>query len=195
EETLDALDEVVRSGKARYIGASSMAAWQFMKMLGMQEREGLTRFVSMQDHVNLLYREEEREMLPLCLAEGIGVIPWSPLARGRLTRPWNTATHRAETDEFGKSLYVDDEASQAIVDAVIRVAEARGVAPAHVATAWVLQLAPVTAPIVGATKLGHVEDAIRAVELTLSADEIAALEAPYPPRQVAGFQLPGIRAR
>ena len=193
EETLEALSDVVRAGKVRYIGASSMAAWQFAQMLAAQDKHGWARFVSMQDHVNLLYREEEREMLPLCLKEGIGVIPWSPLARGRLTRPWDTSTHRAETDEFGKSLYTADDASKAIVGAVVKIAEARGVPAAQVATAWVLQLAPVTAPIVGATKASHVEDAVAAVDLVLTDDEIAALEAPYPPRAVAGFASPSIR--
>ena len=193
-ETMTALHDLVRMGAVRYIGASSMLAYQFAKMQHVADLHGLTRFVSMQNHYNLVYREEEREMLPLCLEQGIGVIPWSPLARGRLTRPWATATHRAETDEFGKTLYAEDDASRNIVDAVIRVAEGRGVSPAHIATAWVLQLAPVTAPIIGATKLGHVEDAVKAVEITLTDEEIAALEGPYPPRAVAGFKPPSIRA-
>jgi aryl-alcohol dehydrogenase-like predicted oxidoreductase len=191
EETLEALNDVVRAGKARYIGASSMAAWQFAKMLATSHANGWAKFVSMQNHVNLLYREEEREMLPLCAAEGIGVIPWSPLARGRLTRPWNTSTGRAETDEFGKTLYAEDDASRRIVETVARISAAHGVSPAQIATAWVLQLGPVTAPIVGATKLSHIEDAIKAVEVTLTPEDIRALESPYPPRAVAGFQAPG----
>ena len=193
EETLEALNDIVRAGKARYIGASSMSAWQFAQMLATSERHGWARFVSMQNHLNLLYREEEREMLPLCEAEGIGVIPWSPLARGRLTRPWNTSTHRAETDEFGRALYADDDPSRQIVEAVAQVAARHGVPAAQVATAWVLQLGPVTAPIIGATKASHVEDAVKAVELTLSAEDIAALEGPYPPRGVAGFQPRGFK--
>ncbi|WP_417310717.1 aldo/keto reductase [Devosia sp.] len=188
EETLDALDEVVRSGKARYIGASSMYAWQFMKMLAYSEANGLTKFVSMQDHLNLIYREEEREMLPLCRDQGIGVIPWSPLARGRVARPWGEQTGRTETDEFGKTLYGAEEVNRAINEAVAEVAEARGASMAQVALAWVLQKPGVTAPIVGATKMGHLEDAIAAVEITLSEDEVAKLEAPYRPTEVAGFR-------
>jgi len=189
EETLEALNDVVRAGKARYIGASSMFAWQFARMLAVQEKHGWARFVSMQDHVNLLYREEEREMLPLSAAEGIGVIPWSPLARGRLTRPWGTATDRAGKDVFGRTLYDgSEEADRAIIDAVMRIAGEHGVKPAQVALAWVLQKPVVTAPIVGATKLSHLEDAVAALDVTLSAEEIAALEAPYRPRQVAGFR-------
>jgi aryl-alcohol dehydrogenase-like predicted oxidoreductase len=188
EETLEALNDVVRAGKARYIGASSMYAWQFMKALDISTRNGWAKFVSMQNHLNLLYREEEREMLPLCLSEGIGVIPWSPLARGRLTRPWGEQTKRSETDAFGKTLYGRDEQSDhAIVDAVVKVAASRGVAPAQIATAWVMQKAPVTAPIIGVTKLPQLEDAIAAVELTLTAEEIASIEAPYTPRAIAGF--------
>lgn len=189
EETLEALHDVVKAGKARYIGASSMYAWQFMKMLALQKQHGWTRFVSMQDHLNLLYREEEREMLPLCAAEGIGVIPWSPLARGRLTRPWGTDTLRGDTDEFGKTLYAGAEAAdRAIVEAVAKIASDRGVRPAQVALAWILQKAPVTAPIVGATRVQHLTDAVGALEVTLTADEVATLEAPYRPREVAGFR-------
>ena len=188
EETLDALDEVVRSGKARYIGASSMYAWQFMKMLAYSEAHGLTKFVSMQNHLNLIYREEEREMLPLCRDQGIGVIPWSPLARGRVARPWGEQTSRTETDEFGKTLYGAEAVNRAINEAVAEVATARGASMAQVALAWVLQKPGVTAPIVGATRMGHLEDAIAAVELTLTDDEVARLEAPYQPVEVAGFR-------
>jgi aryl-alcohol dehydrogenase-like predicted oxidoreductase len=188
EETLEALNDVVRAGKARYIGASSMYAWQFMKALDISKRKGWAKFVTMQNHLNLLYREEEREMLPLCVSEGIGVIPWSPLARGKLTRPWGEQTKRSETDPFAKVLYAQQQASDhAIVDAVVKVATARGVSPAQIATAWVLQKAPVSAPIIGVTKLPQLDDAVAAVDLTLTAEEIAAIEAPYTPRGVAGF--------
>ena len=190
EETLEALHEVVKAGKARYIGASSMYAWQFCKALYVSKLNGWTRFVSMQNHLNALYREEEREMVGLCREEGIGVIPWSPLARGKLTRPWSEKeeTKRAATDEFGKTLYRGAvEAERAIIGAVARIAEARGVAMAQVALAWVLAKSGVTAPIVGASKPQHLEDAVAAVSLKLTQDEMAALEAPYIPRQVAGF--------
>ena len=190
EETLEALHDVVRAGKARYIGASSMHAWQFCKALYLARLNGWTRFVSMQNHLNLLYREEEREMLGLCAEEGVGVIPWSPLARGRLTREWSDQppTKRAETDQFGKSLYkAQPDAERAIIDAVGKVAAARGVPRAQVALAWVLTRPAVSAPIVGASKMQHLEDAIGALSLTLTPDEIAALEAPYQPRAVAGF--------
>lgn len=188
EETLEALNDVVRAGKVRYIGASSMFAWQFMKMLKISEQHGWARFVSMQNHLNLMYREEEREMLPLCREEGIGVIPWSPLARGRLARPWGTVTERTGTDEFGKTLYnkVEDAARQ-INEAVAAIATARGVTMAQVALAWVLQKSPVTAPIVGITKLPQLTDALGALDVTLSAEEVARLEAPYQPTAVAGF--------
>jgi aryl-alcohol dehydrogenase (NADP+) len=185
QETLEALHDVVKAGKARYIGASSMWAWQFSKSLHVAERNGWTRFVSMQNHYNLLQREEEREMLPLCLDEGIGVIPWSPLARGRLTRDWDTTTARSQSDQFGDSLYSDDD--RRIVDAVGKIAESRGVSRAQVALAWLLRQPAVTAPIVGATKPAHLQDAIAAVELTLSDDEAAQLEGPYSPREPAGF--------
>src|SRR3954462_5488051 len=168
EETVEALHDVVKAGKARYVGASSMWAWQFAKALHVADLNGWTRFVSMQDHYNLLQREEEREMLPLCLDEGIGVIPWSPLARGRLTRDWDASTARSESDRFGSSLYSDDD--RRIVDAVAKIAESRGVSRAQVALAWVLRQPAVTAPIVGATKPGHLEDAIAAVDLELSDD-------------------------
>jgi 1-deoxyxylulose-5-phosphate synthase len=185
EETMEALHDVVRSGKARYLGASSMWAWQFAKAQYVAERNGWTRFVTMQDHYNLLHREEEREMLPLCVDEGVAVIPWSPLARGRLARPWDTSTERSETDEFGKSLY--QEADRAIVDAVGRVAEQRGVPRAQVALAWVLRHPAVVAPIVGATKSHHLEDAVASLAVQLSNEEVAELDAPYTPRPVVGF--------
>ncbi len=188
EETLEALNDVVRAGKVRYIGASSMFAWQFMKMLKISEQHGWARFVSMQNHLNLMYREEEREMLPLCREEGIGVIPWSPLARGRLARPWGTTTERTGTDEFGKTLYTKvEDAARQINEAVAAIATARGLTMAQVALAWVLRKSPVTAPIVGITKLPQLADALGALDVTLTADEIARLEAPYLPTAVAGF--------
>jgi aryl-alcohol dehydrogenase-like predicted oxidoreductase len=187
EETMEALNDVVRAGKARYIGASSMYAWQFAKSLRVAERHGWARFVSMQNYVNLLYREEEREMLPLCRDEGIGVIPWSPMARGRLTRDWDQSSARQETDEFGRSLYARTaDADRKVVEAVAGVAADRGVPRAQVALAWVLQKPGITAPIVGATKLGQLDDAVAAMSLGLTAEEIAALEAPYVPHAVAG---------
>jgi 1-deoxyxylulose-5-phosphate synthase len=185
EETLEALHDVVKAGKARYIGASSMYAWQFSKALYTADLHGWTRFVSMQDHYNLLNREEEREMLPLCADQGIGVIPWSPLARGRLTRDLGATTSRSETDAFGRTLYVDDDAS--IIEAVRTIAEARGISRAQVALAWMLSKPGITAPIIGATKTHHLDDAIAAVEVKLTDDEIAALEKPYSPRPVVGF--------
>jgi len=185
EETLEALHDVVQAGKARYIGASSMASWQFAQALYTADLNGWTRFVSMQDHYNLLYREEEREMLPLCLDQGIGVIPWSPLARGRLTRDWDDATARSETDAFGRSLYA--EGDRAVVDAVAAVAGERGVPRAQVALAWVAGRPGVTAPIVGATRLEHLDDAVAALDLELTDDELARLESPYRPHEVAGF--------
>jgi 1-deoxyxylulose-5-phosphate synthase len=188
EETLEALHDVVKAGKARYIGASSMFAWQFARALATSERNGWTRFVSMQDYVNLLYREEEREMLPLCAEEGIGVIPWSPLARGRLTRDWDEGSARIETDEFGKTLYRNTgEADRKVVERVAEVAKARGVSRARIALAWVLAKPVVTAPIVGATQLQHLDDAIAALELKLTPEEIKALEEPYVPHAVVGF--------
>ncbi len=185
EETLEALDSAVRSGKVRYLGASSMWAWQFSKALHLAGEHGWHRFVSMQDHYNLLNREEEREMLPLCADEGIGVIPWSPLARGRLTRDWEASTTRSETDEFGSKLYND--ADQVIVERVAEVAEARGVPRAQVALAWLLSKPVVTAPIVGVTKDRHLDDAVAAVDLELTPAEIARLEEPYTPHAVVGF--------
>ncbi len=188
EETLEALNDVVRAGKARYIGASSMWAWQLAKALAISERHGWAKFVSMQNFVNLLYREEEREMLPLCAAEGLGVIPWSPLARGRLTRDWDAVTARAETDEFGRKLFArTGDADRQVVEAVASVAAARGIARAQVALAWVLAKPVVTAPIVGATKMEHLDDAVAALSVKLTAEEIAALEAPYVPHAVTGF--------
>ncbi len=190
EETLEALHDVVKAGKARYLGASSMFAWQFCKALYLADRHGWTRFVSMQNHLNLLYREEEREMLGLCQAEGVGVLPWSPLARGRLTRPWEAqaGTARAGTDEFGKTLYLGaEEADRQVVQRVGEVAAARGVSRAQVALAWLLQKPAVTAPIVGATKPHHLEEAVGALSVKLSAAEVAALEGPYVPHAVAGF--------
>jgi len=187
EETLEALHDVVKAGKARYIGASSMYAWQFARALHLAERHGWTRFVSMQNYVNLLYREEEREMLPLCRAEGIAVMPWSPLARGRLTRDWDQGSARSETDAFGRTLYAKTgEADRKVVEAVAAVAAARGVPRAQVALAWVLQQPGVTSPIVGATKLEHLDDAVAALALRLSPAEIASLEAPYVPHAVVG---------
>ena len=185
EETLEALHDVVKAGKARYIGASSMYSWQFAQALCLAESNGWTRFVSMQNHYNLLYREEEREMLPLCVDQGVGVIPWSPLARGRLTRPWSQQTARSETDEFGRSLY--GEESRSIVEAVLGVAAKRGIAPARVALAWLLGKRGVDAPIVGATKVHHLEDAVAAVDLHLDDSEVESLEKGYQPRAVAGF--------
>lgn len=187
EETLEALHDVVKAGKARYIGASSMYAWQFSKALYVARLHGWTPFVSMQNHLNLLNREEEREMLPLCADQGIAVIPWSPLARGRLTRDWNETSERQETDQFGKTLYPQLESDREIVAAVGRIAAARGVPRAQVALAWLAQKPGVTAPIVGASKPHHLTDAVAALSLGLTAEEIAALEAPYVPHAVAGF--------
>jgi aryl-alcohol dehydrogenase (NADP+) len=185
EETMEALHDVVKAGKARYLGASSMWAWQFSKAQHVARRHGWTPFVSMQDHYNLLNREEEREMLPLCADQGVGVIPWSPLARGRLARDWDESTERASTDEFGKTLYVDSD--RTIVERVAEVAAERSVPRAQVALAWLLAQPVVTAPIVGATKLQHLEDAVAAVDVELSAEDVARLEEPYAPHAVAGF--------
>jgi aryl-alcohol dehydrogenase-like predicted oxidoreductase len=188
EETLQALHDVVKAGKARYIGASSMYAWQFGKALAVAERSGWTRFVSMQNLVNLLYREEEREMLPLCAAEGIGVIPWSPQARGKLTRDWNYTSMRTETDEAFVRLFAKTEdADKKVVDRVAEVAAARGIPRAQVALAWLLAKPVITAPIVGATKLHHLDDALASVNVKLSAEEIVSLEEPYVPHAVVGF--------
>lgn len=186
EETMEALHDVVKAGKARYLGASSMYAWQFAKAQHVAERHGWTRFVSMQNHYNLLYREEEREMMPLCQDSGIAVIPWSPLARGRLTRAWDEATERTCTDEFGKTLYKVPDADRRVVEAVATVAEQRGVSKAQVALAWMLSKPFVTAPIIGASKATHLDDAVAALSLKLDADEISALEAHYVPHAVSG---------
>ena len=188
EETLEALNDVVKAGKARYIGASSMYAWQFMRSLAIQERRGWSRFVSMQNYLNLLYREEEREMLPLCADQGIGVIPWSPLARGRLTRAWEETTNRAELDPFARELYgAMAEADREVVRRVGETAAQRGVPMAQIALAWVLHKSPVTAPIVGATKPRHIDDAVAALGIQLAPDELARLEEPYVPHPVLGF--------
>ncbi|GIL38993.1 aldo/keto reductase [Roseiterribacter gracilis] len=184
EETIDALNDVVRAGKVRYLGGSSMFAWQFMKAIGLQRANGYAQFVSMQPQLNLLYREEEREMLPLCRSEGIGVIPWSPIARGRLAGA--TTTSRAATDDIAKRYYPGDAQEVAIVDAVRAVAERRGVNPATLALAWVLSRPGITAPIIGASKPGHFTDAIAALSLQLDDEEKSLLEAPYRPRPVAG---------
>ncbi|MFF2907884.1 aldo/keto reductase [Paenibacillus sp. NPDC057934] len=187
EETMEALHDVVKAGKARYIGASSMYAWQFLKALHVAESHGWTRFVSMQNYLNLLYREEEREMLPLCEAEGIGVIPWSPLARGRLTRDSEESSARSLTDEFGKQLYAKtEEADHRVTTQVKEIAEERGIPRAQVALAWVLQKKPVTAPIIGATKMQHLEDAVAAVDIRLTPDEVQRLESAYVPHEVSG---------
>jgi 1-deoxyxylulose-5-phosphate synthase len=187
EETLEALDDVVRAGKVRYLGASSMWAWQFAKALYTADAHGWTRFVSMQDHYNLLNREEEREMLPLCIDQGVGVIPWSPLARGRLTRDWEDTTKRSESDGFGARLYDPLSSDRTIVDQVAKVATDRGVPRATVALAWMLSKPGITSPIIGATKPQHLDDAAAATELELTPYEIAQLEDPYIPHRVAGF--------
>ncbi|MET8809616.1 aldo/keto reductase [Streptomyces sp. NPDC004546] len=187
EETLEALHDVVKSGKVRYIGASSMRAWQFAKALHLQQLHGWTRFVSMQNHYSLLNREEEREMLPLCADEKIGTIPWSPLARGKLTRDWDETTHRSSVDAFGKTLYRQEESEKAIVQEVAAVAAERGISRAQVALAWVSHNPVVSAPIVGVTKPHHLEDAIASLEVRLTDDEVARLEAPYAPQPPAGF--------
>ena len=189
EETLEALHDAVRAGKVRYIGASSMYAWQFTKALYLADLKGWTRFVSMQNHYNLLYREEEREMMGVCAAEGIGVIPWSPLARGRLARPWKSeSTKRLETDKFGSGMYgKTEESDKAVVDELEKIAKARGIPMAQVALAWLLSKPGVTSPIVGATKPHHLEDAAAALRVKLTAEEIASLEAPYIPHPTLGF--------
>jgi aryl-alcohol dehydrogenase-like predicted oxidoreductase len=188
EETLEALNDVVKAGKARYIGASSMWAWQFMQALALQKANAWTRFVSMQNHLNLLYREEEREMLPLCRDQGIGVIPWSPLARGRLARAADEQTDRSETDKFGTYLYRKTaDADRAVIERVGEIAAERGVSRGQVALAWHFAKPGVTAPIVGATKLAQLDDAIAAIDVALSADEVKRLEEPYIPHPVAGF--------
>ena len=189
EETLEALNDLVRAGKVRYIGASSMHAWQFAKAIYTSRLHGWSEFVSMQDHINLLHREEEREMLPLCIDQGIAVVPWSPLARGRLTRDWDDISERSKTDAFGSTLYTQAvDADRKIVEEVARIAKARGVPRAQVALAWVAQKRGVTAPIIGASKPQHLTDAVAALSLRLTEDEIKALEAPYVPHRIAGYQ-------
>jgi aryl-alcohol dehydrogenase-like predicted oxidoreductase len=188
EETLEALHDVVKSGKARYLGASSMFGWQFCKALYLSSAHGWTRLVTMQNHYNLLNREEEREMLPLCAVEGIGVIPWSPLARGRLARAWDEETKRMATDEVSKKLYdATADADRRVVERVGEIASQRGVPRAQVALAWLLSKPVITAPIIGASKPGHLEDAVAALSLKLSPEEVAALEAPYVPHPIVGF--------
>ena len=183
EETMEALHDVVKSGKARYLGASSMWTWQFAKMQYTADLHGWTRFVSMQDQYNLIQREEEREMYPFARDQGIGILPWSPLARGRLTRPWDETSARSETDQYGAGLYRQaEESDRAIVDAVATIADQRGVSRAQVALAWVRQQPAVTAPIIGATKQHHLDDAVASLALVLSDDELATLAAPYSPR-------------
>ncbi len=189
EEVMEALHDVVKAGKARYIGASSMFAWQFAKAQQVAERNGWTRFVSMQNHLSLLYREEEREMIPLCQDQGVGLIPWSPLARGKLTRPWDEGSARAETDELGKRIYATmPEADAAVVAKVGAVAEARGIPRAQVALAWVLNKPGVVAPIIGASKESHLDDAVAALKVKLTEDEVKTLEEAYKPHPVLGFR-------
>ncbi len=189
EETIEALNDVVKAGKARYIGASTMHAWQFAKAVYTSRLHGWTEFVSMQNQVNLLYREEEREMLPLCADQGIAVLPWSPLARGRLTRDWNETSERQDTDVFGKTLYgATADADRRVIEKVAEVAKGRSVPRAQVAMAWLLGKSAVTAPIVGATKVEHLDDAVAALSLTLTPEEIAVLEEAYVPHAVVGFK-------
>jgi aryl-alcohol dehydrogenase-like predicted oxidoreductase len=189
EETMEALHDVVKSGKARYIGASSMSAWQFQKALYLSEKNGWTRFVSMQNHLNLIYREEEREMLPLCIEEKIGVTPYSPLASGRLTRDWSETTHRSQTDKVAKGKYdATADTDRLVVERVAAIAEKHGVPRVQIALAWLLQKEPVTAPIVGATKMPHIEDAVAALSIKLTPEEVASLEEPYVPHPVTFFR-------
>lgn len=188
EETMEALHDVVKAGKARYLGASTMYAWQFAKAQAVAERHGWTRFVSMQNHLNLLYREEEREMLPLCADQGVAVIPWSPLARGRLAREWAAETDRSQSDDWANKIYAPmADNDHAIIDTVGKVAEKRNVPRAQVALAWLMQKPGVTAPIVGMSKLRHLDDAIAALDLALDNGEITALEKLYMPHPTAGF--------
>jgi 1-deoxyxylulose-5-phosphate synthase len=189
DETLEALHDLVKAGKVRYLGASSMYAWQFAKALYLADRCNWTRFVSMQNHYNLLYREEEREMLPLCRTEGVGIIPWSPLARGRLARTWlSETTRRSETDRFGNAMYAKtEELDRAVVDRLAELAKRRGVAMATLALAWLLARPGIVAPIVGASKPHHLGNAVAAMSITLSLEETALLEEPYGPHPVLGF--------
>ncbi|MCE0739305.1 aldo/keto reductase [Bacillus sp. G16] len=187
EETMEALHDVVKAGKARYIGASAMYAWQFQKALHVAEKNGWTKFVSMQNHLNLIYREEEREMLPLCKEEKMGVTPYSPLASGRLTREWSETTHRSETDQIQKSKYdATADADRLVVERLAAIAEKHGVSRTHIALAWLLQKEPVTAPIIGATKMSHLENAVRALSVKLTSEDIALLEEPYVPHPIVG---------
>jgi aryl-alcohol dehydrogenase-like predicted oxidoreductase len=190
EETMEALNDIVRAGKVRYIGASAMWAWQFQKALYVAEKHGWTRFISMQNHLNLIYREEEREMLPLCREEKIGVIPYSPLASGRLTRDWSSETTlRSETDQIAKGKYDStSETDQRVIERVAELAEKHEVPRAHIAIAWLLQKEPVTAPIIGATKISHLEESVNALSVKLAQDEVAYLEAPYVPHRIIGHQ-------
>ncbi len=190
EETMEALHDVVKYGKARYIGASSMYAWQFMKAQCVAEENGWTKFVAMQNHYNLMYREEEREMLPLCREEKIAVVPWAPLAAGRLARDWGASTPRSEIDVISKGLYAATaELDRKVVERLTEVAEKRGVPRAQIALAWMLQKKPVTAPIVGPTKMSHIEDAVAALSIKLTPEEIALLEEPYVPHPVIGIEV------
>ncbi|PFH87699.1 aldo/keto reductase [Bacillus sp. AFS088145] len=187
EETMEALHDLVKAGKVRYIGASAMYAWQFLKALHVAEKNGWTKFVSMQNHLNLIYREEEREMLPLCKEEKIGVIPYSPLASGRLTRDWSNTTLRSETDETQKSKYgATENTDRLVVERVAEIAEKHGVTKSNIALAWLLQKEPVSAPIIGATKISHLEDSVGALSVKLTAKEVAYLEEPYVPHPVVG---------
>ena len=190
EETMAALNDVVRAGKARYIGASAMFAWQFQSALHAAEKHGWTRFISMQNHLNLIYREEEREMLPLCRAEGIGLVPYSPLASGRLTRDWaSEQTMRSVTDQIAKSKYDSTaETNQRVIERVAEIAGKLGVPRVHIALAWLLQKQPVTAPIIGATKISHLEDAVGALSVKLTPEDVAYLEEPYVPHHIVGHQ-------
>lgn len=191
EETMEALHDIVKAGKARYIGASSMQAWRFAKMQHVAERNGWTRFISMQPQYNLLYREEEREMLPLCTDQGVGVIPWSPMARGRLTRDWSESTTRTQNDAFALSMYLKTaEQDREVVEVVARIAEKYGVPRVHVALAWLLSKPEITAPIIGATKPEHLSTAVEGLTFTLTGEEIATLEAPYVPHPVDGVVPP-----
>ena len=191
EETMEALHDIVKAGKARYIGASSMYAWQFAKAQEAARANGWTRFIAMQNQLNLLYREEEREMLPLCADQGVGVIPWSPLARGRLTRPFGETTVRSETDVVGKALYkAEDAADRAVIDALADLAAQRGAAMASLGLAWHFTKPAVAAPIIGATRPQHIADAVAALDITLTPQEIAALEAPYRPKFPTGMGMP-----
>lgn len=190
EETLEALHDLVKAGKVRYLGASSMYAYQFARALYLADRHGWSRFISMQNYYNLLYREEEREMMRLCREEGVGVIPWSPLARGRLTRDWEAETARSRTDKFGGRLFSKlGEADKAVAEAVAEIAAARGVPRAQVALSWVAHKSPVTAPIIGATKPAHLQDAVAALSLKLSAEETMALEANYLPHEIPDMRI------